>query len=117
MSAQENFLLRELHQSREEMMRVLETTTTAVFQYNPVTDEIQQNDYTAGGSSSVHHTEGSFTPRQIKHCTRPRRRERGVIQYCIDNALLFLYTSAGRIPSGVLPDPHTVSATKLQWNS
>ena len=57
---QENFLLRELHQSREEMMRVLETTTTAVFQYNPVTDEIQQNDYTSGGNSSLHHTEELF---------------------------------------------------------
>lgn len=57
---QENFLLRELHQSREEMMRVLETTTTAVFQYNLVTDEIQQNDYTSGGSSVLHHTEELF---------------------------------------------------------
>lgn len=57
---QENFLLRELHQSREEMMRVLETTTNAVFQYDPVTDEIQQNDYTSGGCSSVYHTEDLF---------------------------------------------------------
>lgn len=51
---QENFLFRELHQSREEMMRVLETTTTAVFQYNPVTDEIQQNEYTSGGNSKTY---------------------------------------------------------------
>lgn len=43
---QENFLFRELHQSREELLRVLETTTEAVFQYNLVTDEIQQNKYT-----------------------------------------------------------------------
>ena len=53
---QENFLLRELHQSREEMMRVLETTTAAVFQYDPVTDEIQQNDYTSCGTSALYHT-------------------------------------------------------------
>ena len=41
-------------------MRVLETTTTAVFQYNPVTDESQQNNYTSGGSSVLHHTEELF---------------------------------------------------------
>lgn len=54
---QENFLFRELRQSREEMMRVLETTTTAVFQYNPETDEIQQNDYVSGECSSVYQTD------------------------------------------------------------
>ncbi len=48
---QENFLFRELHQSREELLRVLETTTAAVFEYNPVTDEIQQNKYTADENS------------------------------------------------------------------
>lgn len=57
---QENFLLRELHQSREEIMRVLETTTTAVFQYNPVTDEIQQNDYVSGECSRVYHIDELF---------------------------------------------------------
>lgn len=57
---QENFLFRELHQSREEMMRVLETTTTAVFQYNPITDEIQQNEYTSGGNSRIYHIKDLF---------------------------------------------------------
>lgn len=53
---QENFLFRELHQSRKEMMRVLESTTEAVFQYDPETDEIKQNDYTSDGCSKVYHT-------------------------------------------------------------
>jgi len=57
---QQNFLLRELHQSREEMLRVLETTTAAVFQYDPDTDEIQQNDYTADGCSKPYHTKELF---------------------------------------------------------
>lgn len=57
---QENFLLRELHQSREEMLRVLETTTTAVFQYDPVKEEIQQNEYTSGGRSKVFQIEDFF---------------------------------------------------------
>ena len=57
---QENFLLRELHQSREQMMRVLETTTTAVFQYDPVTNEIRQNDYISCGTSSMHHIDELF---------------------------------------------------------
>ena len=52
---QEAFLFRELHQSRQEMLRVLESTTTAVFQYNPVTDEIQQNEYTSGENSRMYH--------------------------------------------------------------
>lgn len=54
---QENFLLRELHQSRAEMMRVLESTTEAVFQYDPKTDEIKQNEYTSGGKSRAYHTD------------------------------------------------------------
>lgn len=53
---QENFLFRELHQSRKEMIRVLESTTEAVFQYDPKTDEIKQNDYTSGGCSKAYHT-------------------------------------------------------------
>lgn len=57
---QENFLLRELHQSRREMMRVLETTTEAVFQYDPDTDKIKQNDYSSEGSSQVYHTAELF---------------------------------------------------------
>lgn len=35
------------------MKRILETTTDAVFQYDPVTDEIQRNDYTADGCSQM----------------------------------------------------------------
>lgn len=53
----ENFLLRELHQSREEMKRILETTTDAVFQYDPVTDEIQRDDYTTDGCSQMFQVE------------------------------------------------------------
>ena len=51
---QENFLFRELHQSRTEMIRVLESTTMAVFQYNPVTGEIKQNEYTSNGKGKVY---------------------------------------------------------------
>lgn len=57
---QETFLLRQLHQSREEMMRVLETTTTAVFQYDPVTDELQLNDYASGDCSKVYRSGDLF---------------------------------------------------------
>ena len=53
---QQNFLLRELHQSREEMLRVLETTTVAVFQYDPATDEIQQNNYTTDECGKLYRT-------------------------------------------------------------
>lgn len=42
---QENFLLQELYQSREEMMQILKTTTMAVFQYDPENDIICQSDY------------------------------------------------------------------------
>lgn len=49
---QENFLLQELYQSREEMMRILKTTTMAVFQYDPKTDEICKSNYSIDESKT-----------------------------------------------------------------
>lgn len=56
----ENFLFKELHQSREELIRVLETTTAAVFHYNPATDELQQNDFKLRRSGSSYHANELF---------------------------------------------------------
>lgn len=50
---QENFLLQELYQSREEMMRILKTTTMAVFQYDPKTDEICKSNYSIDESKTA----------------------------------------------------------------
>lgn len=57
---QENFLLQELYQSREEMMRILKTTTMAVFQYDPMTDEIHQSNYSIEGTSKIYHIDDLF---------------------------------------------------------
>lgn len=57
---QENFLLQQLYQHREEMMRILKTTTMAVFQYDPMTDEIHQINYSIDGTSKIYNIDELF---------------------------------------------------------